>query len=55
MVSSYVLAVSAASFLFSLPVNAGLYTKNSAVLQLTGKNYDSLITKSNHTSVSIDV
>ncbi|TID17385.1 putative pdi related protein a protein [Venturia nashicola] len=51
MVSSSTLAVSAASLLFSLPVNAGLYTKNSAVLQVTSKNYDSLITKSNHTSI----
>ncbi|QDS68280.1 hypothetical protein FKW77_010644 [Venturia effusa] len=51
MVSSSVLAVSAASLLFSLPVSAGLYAKNSAVLQVTAKTYDNLISKSNHTSI----
>jgi protein disulfide-isomerase A6 len=37
----------------ALPVNAdGLYTKNSPVIQLNPKTYNSLIAKSNHTSVS---
>jgi protein disulfide-isomerase A6 len=41
------------SLLAALPVNAdGLYTKNSPVLQLNPKTYNSLIAKSNHTSVS---
>ncbi|PYH89909.1 PDI related protein A [Aspergillus ellipticus CBS 707.79] len=41
-----------ASLLVALPVNAdGLYTKKSPVLQVTGKNYDSLIANSNHTSI----
>jgi hypothetical protein len=30
-----------------------IYTKNSPVLQVTSKNYDSLIAGSNHTSVCI--
>lgn len=30
---------------------AGLYTSKSPVLQLDHKNFDKLITKSNHTSV----
>jgi protein disulfide-isomerase A6 len=30
---------------------AGLYTKSSPVIQVEAKNYDSLIAKSNHTSV----
>jgi protein disulfide-isomerase A6 len=30
----------------------GIYTKNSPVLQVTAKNYDSLIAQSNYTSVS---
>lgn len=30
---------------------AGLYTKSSPVLQVESQNYDSLIAKSNHTSV----
>ena len=42
-----------ASLLAALPVNAdGIYTKNSPVLQLNPKTYNSLIAKSNHTSVS---
>jgi hypothetical protein len=48
--SSFLLA---ASLLAALPVNAdGIYTKKSPVLQVTGKNYNSLIANSNHTSVS---
>jgi protein disulfide-isomerase A6 len=47
--SSFLLA---ASLLAALPVNAdGIYTKKSPVLQVTGKNYDSLIANSNYTSV----
>ena len=43
----------AAVLFASLPVNAdGLYTKKSPVLQVDAKNYDSLIARSNHTSVS---
>jgi hypothetical protein len=53
MHSSPALLFSTASFLFSLPVSAGLYPKSSAVLSLDAKSYDRLITKSNHTSVSI--
>ncbi len=30
----------------------GIYSKNSPVLQVTAKNYASLIAQSNHTSVS---
>ncbi|CAG7917874.1 unnamed protein product [Penicillium olsonii] len=41
-----------ASLLAALPVNAdGIYTKNSPVLQLNPKTYNSLIAKSNHTSI----
>lgn len=32
--------------------HAGIYGKNSAVLEVTAKNYDKLIANSNHTSVS---
>lgn len=46
-------AVAAVALLSALPAAAaGLYTKNSPVLQVDAKNYDRLITKSNHTSVS---
>lgn len=46
-------AVAAVAFLSALPTaQAGLYTKSSPVLQVDAKNYDSLIAKSNHTSVS---
>lgn len=48
------LANAAAVFLAALPAaQAGMYTKKSPVLQLNSKNYDSLINKSNHTSVSL--
>ena len=41
------------SLLAALPVNAdGLYTKNSPVIQLNPKTYNSLIANSNYTSVS---
>jgi protein disulfide-isomerase A6 len=52
MVHSSTIAVAAAALLGALPVNAGLYPKSSAVLQLDGKNYDRLIAQSNYTSVS---
>ncbi|KGO66228.1 Thioredoxin [Penicillium italicum] len=40
------------SLLAALPVNAdGLYTKNSPVIQLNAKTYNSLIANSNHTSI----
>ena len=47
-------AVAAVALLSALPAAAaaGMYTKNSPVLQVDAKNYDRLITKSNHTSVS---
>ncbi|KAF2435741.1 thioredoxin-domain-containing protein [Tothia fuscella] len=51
MVHSTALVFSAASFFFSLPVNAGLYPKSSAVLSVDAKSYDRLIAKSNHTSI----
>jgi hypothetical protein len=42
------------SLLAALPVNAdGLYTKNSPVIQLNPKTYNSLIANSNYTSVSV--
>ncbi|KAI0397422.1 thioredoxin-domain-containing protein [Xylariaceae sp. FL0594] len=45
-------AVTAVALLATLPTaQAGLYTKNSPVLQVDAKNYDRLIAKSNHTSV----
>jgi protein disulfide-isomerase A6 len=34
-----------------LPVNAGLYSKNSPVVQVDARNYDRLIAQSNYTSV----
>lgn len=48
------LSTVAATLLAVTPVvsAAGLYTKSSPVLQVDAKNYDSLIAKSNHTSVS---
>jgi len=44
-------AVAATALLAALPVQAGLYPKSSAVLQVDGKNYDRLIAQSNYTSV----
>jgi len=42
----------AIALLAALPaVQAGLYPKSSAVLQINGKNYDSLIAQSNYTSI----
>lgn len=40
--------------LAALPVaQAGIYTKNSPVLQLDGRSYEQQVVKSNHTSVSL--
>ncbi|KAI1361435.1 thioredoxin-domain-containing protein [Xylaria arbuscula] len=45
-------AVAAVAFLSALPTaQAGLYSKNSPVLQVDAKSYDRLIAKSNYTSV----
>lgn len=49
---SFTLAATAAYLLLSPAEAAGLYTKGSPVLQVDGSNYDRLIAKSNHTSVS---
>jgi protein disulfide-isomerase A6 len=47
------LAVLAAFLFAALPIKAdGIYTKSSPVLQVDAKSYDSLIARSNHTSVS---
>lgn len=51
MVHSTVITV-AAALLAALPAaNAGLYTKNSPVVQLDSKSYDRLIAQSNYTSI----
>lgn len=48
------LSTAAIALLAALPAaNAGLYPKSSAVLSVDAKNYDSLIAKSNHTSVNL--
>jgi protein disulfide-isomerase A6 len=53
MVHVTALTAAAAALLLALPCSAGgLYAKNSPVLQVDAKNYDRLIAKSNHTSVS---
>jgi protein disulfide-isomerase A6 len=50
---SAILATSAASLLFPWPaIAAGLYTKNSPVIQVDANSYDKLIAESNYTSVS---
>lgn len=47
------IAVAVVAFLSALPTaQASLYTKSSPVLQVDAKNYERLIAKSNHTSVS---
>lgn len=51
MVHTNSLAVAAAALLAALPVNAGLYSKSSPVVQVDAKNYDRLIAQSNYTSV----
>ncbi|KAL1864574.1 hypothetical protein Daus18300_007589 [Diaporthe australafricana] len=46
------LSTAAVALLAALPAaNAGLYPKSSAVLSIDAKNYESLIAKSNHTSI----
>jgi len=51
MVYTNALAVAAAALLAALPVQAGLYSKSSPVIQIDGKNYDRLIAQSNYTSI----
>jgi hypothetical protein len=53
MVQANAFAVAAAALLAALPVHAGLYSKNSPVIQVDGKNYDRLIAQSNYTSVRL--
>lgn len=48
------IAATAALLLASPAYAGGLYPKSSAVLQVDAKNYDSLIAKSNYTSVSLE-
>ncbi|KAF2750962.1 thioredoxin-domain-containing protein [Sporormia fimetaria CBS 119925] len=50
MVHTSALLVAAASLAASVAAE-GLYSKNSAVLQITGVDYDRVITKSNYTSI----
>jgi protein disulfide-isomerase A6 len=48
------LSTAAVALLAALPAaNAGLYPKSSAVLSVDAKNYESLIAKSNQTSVRL--
>jgi protein disulfide-isomerase A6 len=48
------LVASAAALLLASPaLGAGFYSKTSPVLQVDAKNYDRLVAKSNHTTVSI--
>lgn len=51
--SSPTLATVALSLLAAIPSAnaAGLYTKNSPVVQVDAKNYDRLVAKSNYTTV----
>lgn len=51
MVNSIPLAAAAASLLLFPAANALPYTDSSPVLQVDGRSYDSLIAKSNHTSI----
>jgi protein disulfide-isomerase A6 len=53
MVHTNTLALTVAALLAALPVHvhAGLYSKDSPVIQVDGKNYDRLIAQSNYTSV----
>jgi hypothetical protein len=52
MVNSAFLAAAAAGAFFASPASAAMYLKSSPVIQVDAKNYESLIAKSNHTSVS---
>ncbi|EOD53128.1 putative pdi related protein a protein [Neofusicoccum parvum] len=51
MVSHKALVAAAVAFFLSPPALAGMYPKNSPVLQVDAKSYDKLIAKSNHTSI----
>ena len=51
MVYTGALTIAAAALLAALPASASLYTKNSPVIQIDGRNYDRLIAQSNYTSV----
>lgn len=54
--SNPTLATVAVALLSALPtVSAGIYTKNSPVLQVDAKSYDRLVAKSNYTTVSYQV
>jgi hypothetical protein len=54
MFASPLLSVVLTALLVSKPaIAAGLYTKNSPVIQVDAKSYESLIAKSNYTSVSL--
>lgn len=53
MLRSFVTAL-ALSATLGLVSADGIYTKNSPVLQVSAKTYDSVIAQSNHTSVSRD-
>lgn len=52
MVRTSALVAAAASLAVGVSAE-GLYSKNSAVLQITGMDYDRVIAKSNYTSVSL--
>ena len=53
MLSHSLLAALAAALLPITTNGQGMYSKNSAVLQVDAKSYNKLITKSNQVSVSI--
>lgn len=57
MVNSLSLAAAAVSALLvpSALAAGGIYTKNSPVLQVDGKSYNSLVARSNHTTVSYPI
>ena len=52
MLTHGILAALAAVLLAATTNGQGMYSKNSAVLQVDGKSYKKLITKSNQVSVS---
>lgn len=54
--SNPTLATVAVALLSALPtVSAGIYTKNSPVLQVDAKSYDRLVAKSNYTTVCLPI
>ena len=55
MITHGALAALAAVLLASTVNGQGMYSKNSAVLQVDGKSYNKLITKSNQVSVSSEL